>query len=125
MQSGAGLPISTRHWHRIVLDDAHVIKRKDIDVARAVSSLTADRRWCIIGTPIQKRMSDLFSLLRFLKTYPYNDLNKFDQRFLQLWKNAEAEALHILQYLMSALAAGRPLMTILTTQDGDSHTGRP
>lgn len=106
------LPFLTRHWHRIVLDEAHVIKNRDTDVAKAVSALTATIRWCITGTPIQNRMSDLFSLLRFLKVHPYNDFRKFDQVFLQPWKNAQTDALHKLQYLMSILAIRRPRSTI-------------
>lgn len=101
-----------RHWHRVVLDEAHVIRNKDSYVAKAVNSLLADRKWCITGTPIQNRMSDLFSLLRFLGVYPYNEFKRFDQVFLQPWRNAQAEALHRLQYLMSVLAIRRPRTTI-------------
>lgn len=101
-------PISARYWHRIILDEAHIIKNKDTDVAKAVTALNANRRWCITGTPIQNRTSDLFSLLRFLKVHPYNEFKNFDKVFLQPWRNAETDALRKLQYLMSALAIRRP-----------------
>ncbi|KAJ9654464.1 hypothetical protein H2198_006473 [Neophaeococcomyces mojaviensis] len=100
-------PIPSKHWHRI-LDEAHVIKNKDTDMAKAVTDLHADRRWCITGTPIQNRSSDISSLLRFLKVYPYNDFKKFDQVFVQPWKNADTSALLKLQLLMNTLAIRCP-----------------
>jgi SWI/SNF-related matrix-associated actin-dependent regulator of chromatin subfamily A3 len=41
-------------------------------VFRAVSDLEAQRRWCLTGTPIQNGLSDIFSLTRFLRFYPFD-----------------------------------------------------
>lgn len=59
------------HWFRIVLDEAHRIKTRTSNTSRSVYSLTADRKWCITGTPLQNRVGDLYSLLRFLQVAPY------------------------------------------------------
>lgn len=36
--------------------------------------LHARHRWCITGTPIQRKLDDLYGLLRFLKASPYDVL---------------------------------------------------
>lgn len=46
-------PLHSIHWFRIVLDEAHTIKAFRINTSKAVFMLTADRRWCLTGTPIQ------------------------------------------------------------------------
>lgn len=100
--------LSSIHWHRIILDEAHKIKNKCADITKAVTALTADCRWCVTGTPIQNRSSDLFALLRFLRVHPYDDPKVFEEVFVKAWKNVEASALLKLQRLMSVLAIRRP-----------------
>lgn len=46
-------PLHSIHWFRIVLDEAHTVKAFRINTSKAVFMLTADRRWCLTGTPIQ------------------------------------------------------------------------
>lgn len=41
------------NWFRVVLDEAHTIKSCKSQVSSAAAALTAGRRWCLTGTPIQ------------------------------------------------------------------------
>ncbi|KAJ1914322.1 hypothetical protein H4219_004842 [Mycoemilia scoparia] len=63
-------PLQTVNWHRVVLDEAHVIKERKTGQSKAAHAITATRRWCLTGTPIQNRLDDLYSLIRFLHVVP-------------------------------------------------------
>lgn len=76
--------------------------------ARSIFSLTAEHRWCITGTPIQNRLSDLRSLLRFLKVHPYDDPKVFEAEISQPWKTImDKTALEKLQSLIKIVALRR------------------
>ncbi|KAL8764354.1 MAG: hypothetical protein Q9184_000059 [Pyrenodesmia sp. 2 TL-2023] len=59
------------HYHRLILDEAHNIKSRTTGVARACFALKADYKWCLSGTPVQNRIGEFFSLLRFLEIRPF------------------------------------------------------
>jgi transcription termination factor 2 len=65
-------------WKRIVLDEAHQIRNYKSLTSQAVCLLPAERRWCVTGTPIQNKELDLYSHLRFLRYYPFDEY--------QVWK---------------------------------------
>ena len=58
-------------YYRIVLDEAHCIKDRASGTAKAVFHLTSEVKWCLSGTPLQNRVSELYSLIRFLQIDPY------------------------------------------------------
>ena len=58
-------------FHRLILDEAHNIKTRTTSVARACFALKADYKWCLSGTPVQNRIGEFFSLLRFLEVKPF------------------------------------------------------
>lgn len=66
-------PFHKINWSRIVLDEAHRIKERTTSTARSAFGLTAEYRWCLTGTPLQNRVGDVYSLLRFLRLKPYSN----------------------------------------------------
>ncbi|KJA21693.1 hypothetical protein HYPSUDRAFT_41836 [Hypholoma sublateritium FD-334 SS-4] len=60
------------HWNRIVLDEAHNIKERATNTAKATFELKANYRWCLSGTPLQNRVGELYSLVRFLGGDPFS-----------------------------------------------------
>ncbi|KAJ5114563.1 hypothetical protein NUU61_000322 [Penicillium alfredii] len=63
--------IHSLHYHRLILDEAHSIKQRTTGVAKACFALKANYKWCLSGTPVQNRIGEFFSLLRFLQVRPF------------------------------------------------------
>eukprot|EP01041_Mallomonas_annulata_P005925 gene5925-11955_t len=65
---------STLHgasWFRVILDEAHMVKDRASSTARAVFNLVSLNKWCLTGTPLQNRVGELYSLIRFLRIDPH------------------------------------------------------
>jgi SNF2 family DNA or RNA helicase len=58
-------------YHRVILDEAHNIKDRSCNTAKAVFALNTKYKLCLSGTPLQNRIGELFSLLRFLELDPF------------------------------------------------------
>ncbi|KAM5580614.1 hypothetical protein ABKV19_010060 [Rosa sericea] len=59
-------------WNRIILDEAHYIKSRRCNTAKAVLALESTYKWALSGTPLQNRVGELYSLVRFLQLVPYS-----------------------------------------------------
>ncbi|KAJ5797976.1 helicase [Penicillium pulvis] len=62
-----GSLIFQHHFFRIVLDEAHCIKGRSTRTHDATCNISAARRWCLTGTPIQNSLDDLGALVTFLR----------------------------------------------------------
>eukprot|EP00531_Pseudo-nitzschia_arenysensis_P016971 CAMPEP_0116148846 /NCGR_PEP_ID=MMETSP0329-20121206/18598_1 /TAXON_ID=697910 /ORGANISM="Pseudo-nitzschia arenysensis, Strain B593" /LENGTH=1297 /DNA_ID=CAMNT_0003645053 /DNA_START=67 /DNA_END=3960 /DNA_ORIENTATION=+ len=72
-QAMQGCRVSVLHsmsWWRIVLDEAHYIKSRSSSTSSAAFHLTGIHRWALSGTPLQNRVGELYSLIRFLRIDP-------------------------------------------------------
>ena len=56
----------------IKLDEAHNIKERATNTAKACFELKSKYKWCLSGTPLQNRVGELYSLIRFLGGDPYS-----------------------------------------------------
>jgi SNF2 family DNA or RNA helicase len=53
-------------WSRVIFDEAHHLKGRNTQIFKSVSTLNADIRWFVTGTPIQNSIHDLYSLCALL-----------------------------------------------------------
>lgn len=63
--------IHQTEFHRVILDEAHCIKTRTTMTAKACFALKVTYRWCLTGTPLQNRIGEFFSLIRFLNIRPF------------------------------------------------------
>ncbi|KAJ4316020.1 hypothetical protein N0V94_005647 [Neodidymelliopsis sp. IMI 364377] len=54
-------------WRRVILDEGHNIRNPKAKKTIAISSLLAQSRWTLTGTPIINNLKDLYSQARFLR----------------------------------------------------------
>ncbi|CZR60103.1 related to promoter binding protein RUSH-1alpha [Phialocephala subalpina] len=94
-------------WYRVVLDEAHWIRNQTSNQFRATESLSAERKWCLTGTPIQNRLNDFESLLKFLHFEPFSRTSVFQRHILEpLSKNTPDRAVN-LRALLHAICLRR------------------
>jgi len=55
-----------KHWNVAILDEAQAIKNSNSRQTRAVKELQATSRLALTGTPVENRLSDLWSIFDFL-----------------------------------------------------------
>jgi non-specific serine/threonine protein kinase len=66
-----------RRWRLLVLDEAQAIKNAGSQQARTVKQLVAASRIALTGTPVENRLSDLWSLFDFLNPGLLGDARAF------------------------------------------------
>jgi SNF2 family DNA or RNA helicase len=66
---------------RLVLDEAQQVKNHGTAQARAVARLRAGRRIALTGTPVENRLSDLWSLMHVLNPELLGSMGSFKERF--------------------------------------------
>jgi SWI/SNF-related matrix-associated actin-dependent regulator of chromatin subfamily A3 len=54
------------NWTRVVLDEGHIIRNPATKAAVAATSLLAQNRWVLTGTPIINTIKDFYSMIKFL-----------------------------------------------------------
>jgi hypothetical protein len=57
--------LTARPWRAVFLDEAQAIKNPESQVARAAFALPAELRVALSGTPVENRLDELWSLMRF------------------------------------------------------------
>ncbi len=79
-------------WDTLILDEAQTIKNPDSQAAVAARSLRARFRLALTGTPVENRLTDLWSQLEFLNPGLLGTREEFDERFAQPMSRGSAEA---------------------------------
>ncbi len=74
--------LSAVRWARLVLDEAQQIKNPVTKQARAVHRLGADRRVALTGTPVENRLTELWSIMQALNPGLLGSARAFRDRFV-------------------------------------------
>ncbi|ORZ08775.1 SNF2 family N-terminal domain-domain-containing protein [Lobosporangium transversale] len=94
-------------WFRVVLDEAHIIKEVSTVQSKAACALTAERRWCLSGTPIQNKLDDLYALVKFLRMQPFDEKIHWAHYIAKPIKAANPIGITRLQTLMKVITLRR------------------
>ncbi|KAJ7594372.1 SNF2 family DNA-dependent ATPase [Mycena floridula] len=96
-------------WFRIVLDEAHTIKNRATIGAIACCELKGKYRWCLTGTPMQNDVTELYSLIKFLRIKPYCVWEKFKEQVAQPVKTGKGanRAMKRLQVVLKSIMLRR------------------
>jgi SNF2 family DNA or RNA helicase len=73
--------LSRLTWARVVCDEAQNIKNHATKQARAVRALPAAVRIALTGTPVENRLSDLWSIMEFTNPGLLGPAEKFRERY--------------------------------------------
>ncbi|CAN0900454.1 DNA repair protein RAD5A [Linum grandiflorum] len=95
------------HWFRVVLDEAHTIKSSKSQISLAAAGLIANRRWCLTGTPIQNKLEDLYSLLRFLKVEPWENWAWWSKLIQKPYEEGDERGLKLVQSILKTIMLRR------------------
>ncbi|KAK0707849.1 SNF2 family N-terminal domain-containing protein [Lasiosphaeris hirsuta] len=95
------------HWYRLVLDEAHIIRRQSTIFYRTCADIEARSRWCLTGTPIQNRLEDVGALFAFLRADPFHSLSQFRRSICTPFEQGESVARDRLVLLYDSLCLQR------------------
>ncbi len=89
--------LATINWDSLVLDEAQNIKNTATKQTQALRRLQADYRVALTGTPVENRLSELWSIMEFLNPGYLGSAHDFRGRFavpIERYRNSErAQAL--------------------------------
>ena len=105
---------AARSWHTLVADEAQAIKNSAAKRAQAVFELAADFRLALSGTPIENRLAELWSIMRFANPGLLGTLNRFNERFAgPIERNRDRDAQHVLKRLIAPFVLRRTKAEVL------------
>ncbi len=75
--------LNKKSWRCVVLDEAQNIKNYRSKTAQLVKEVQADQRWALTGTPLENRLSELWSIFSFLMPGFLGNYNHFKNVYQQ------------------------------------------
>jgi superfamily II DNA or RNA helicase len=90
-----------------ILDEAQNIKNPLSATARAAKRLRSQRRLALTGTPIENRLSEIWSIFDFLSPGMLGDLATFEERYARPIDRGDAEAIRRLRGVIRPLVLRR------------------
>eukprot|EP01080_Neovahlkampfia_damariscottae_P012576 gene12576-6396_t len=72
-------PLFEINYHRVILDEAHLIKNKNSLQSQACMDLKSTYKWAMTGTPLSNSIDDLYPYFKFLEVPNLEDWNFWTQ----------------------------------------------
>jgi SNF2 family DNA or RNA helicase len=95
-------------WQGVVLDEAQNIKNPQAKQSQAIRKLRGDFRIALTGTPVENRLSELWSILEFLNPGFLGTQQFFQRRFaIPIEKYGDRESLNTLRSLVRSFILRR------------------
>lgn len=88
-------PLTRISWWRVCLDEAQMVESNTTSATEMALRLHAKYRWCITGTPIQRKLDDLYGLLKFLKASPFDILKWWTEVIRDPYEREDAGAMQL------------------------------
>ncbi|MFA5825304.1 MAG: DEAD/DEAH box helicase [Gallionellaceae bacterium] len=103
-----------KHWHTLIADEAQFIKNATTKRTQAVFELDADFRLALSGTPVENRLSELWSIMRFANPGLLGSLARFNERFaVPIERDKDRDAQHTLRRLIAPFLLRRTKTQVL------------
>jgi superfamily II DNA or RNA helicase len=107
-------PFFKKHWHTLIADEAQAIKNATTKRSQAVFEVDADFRLALSGTPVENRLAELWSIMRFANPGLLGSLTRFNERFaIPIERDKDRDALHTLRRLISPFLLRRTKTQVL------------
>ena len=87
--------LSQIRWNAVVLDEAQNIKNPEAKQSKSARSLSAEFRVALTGTPVENRLSELWSIMDFLNPGYLGSFADFRQRYaipIERYRDAKASS---------------------------------
>jgi SNF2 family DNA or RNA helicase len=94
--------LQTIDWYGVILDEAQNIKNPSAQQTQVIRKIRADFRVALTGTPVENRLSELWSIMNFLNPDYLGSHQSFRRKFtLPIERDNDKEALQRLRQLTS------------------------
>ena len=90
--------LESHAWHRLVLDEAQAVKNSRASHSRAVRRFVAGHRVALTGTPVENRLSELWSVMDVLNPGLLGTAERFRARYaVPVERHGNTEAAQLLR----------------------------
>ncbi len=105
---------AAKTWHTLVADEAQAVKNAAARRSQALFELPADFRMALSGTPIENRLAELWSIMRFCNPGLLGSASRFNETFaIPIERNRDREAQRMLRRLIGPFVLRRTKSQVL------------
>lgn len=105
---------AARTWHTLIVDEAQVIKNAVAKRSQAIFRIPAEFRLALSGTPVENRLAELWSIMRFCNPGLLGSLSQFTARFSgPIERNRDREVQRRLRRLIAPFVLRRTKSQVL------------